>query len=107
MCLGHKILTFEWQAEEALEHWAEVEGGREMRSGSLRLLASFWSSFPAAASGDTAFWRAFFQTIQPLLARLPTEARILMCSRPAVSYLGHPPEAKYVLTGTAQLLGQG
>ena len=50
------------------------DGGREVRSGVLRLLASVWSRFPAQYHDSPAFAR-FFPAVEPLMRRIPTEVR--------------------------------
>ncbi len=48
------------------------DGGREVRSGVLRLLASIWSRFPAQDHGSPVFSR-FFAAVAPLMRRITTE----------------------------------
>ena len=50
------------------------DGGREVRSGVLRLLASVWSRFPAQHHDSPVFAR-FFAAVAPLMSRLTTEVR--------------------------------
>ncbi len=50
------------------------DGGREVRSGVLRLLASVWSRFPAQYHDSPAFAR-FFPAVEPLMRRITTEVR--------------------------------
>ncbi len=71
------------------------DGGREVRSGVLRLLASIWSRFPAQEHGSPVFSR-FFAAVAPLMRRITTEVRFscmsshLICSpsRRGALYLG-------------------
>ena len=58
-----------------------AEGGREVRSGALKLLAGIWSRFPAQAHDDPVFSR-FFPAVAPLIARIATEVRIPRKSQP-------------------------
>ena len=50
------------------------DGGREVRSGVLRLLASVWSRFPAQHHDSPVFAR-FFAAVAPLMSRITTEVR--------------------------------
>ena len=69
-----------------------ADGGREVRSGALRLLASVWARFPAQQPGSPVFER-FFSAVAPLMQRITTEVRLmdslctLLSSQPA-----HMPE---------------
>ncbi len=53
----------------------KADGGREVRSGVLRLLASVWSRFPAQYHNSPAFAR-FFPAVEPLMRRITTEVRL-------------------------------
>lgn len=58
------------QADGSVE--GSAEGSREIRAGSLRLLASLWGRFPAAADFN-ALWPRFFPLLQPIMDRMPAE----------------------------------
>ena len=49
-----------------------MDGGREVRSGVLRLLASVWSRFPTQYHDSPIFGR-FFAAVRPLMRRITTE----------------------------------
>lgn len=55
-----------------------AEGGREVRSGALKLLAGIWSRFSAQAHDDPVFLR-FFPAMAPLIGRIATEVRLSPC----------------------------
>lgn len=50
------------------------DGGREVRSGVLRLLSSVWSRFPAEHC-DSPVYARFFAAVGPLMSRITTEVR--------------------------------
>ena len=49
-----------------------ADGGREVRSGALRLLASVWARFPAQQPDSPVFER-FFSAVAPLMQRITPE----------------------------------
>ena len=55
-----------------------AEGGREVRSGALQLLAGIWSRFSAQARDEPVFSR-FFPAVAPLIGRIATEVRRSPC----------------------------
>ena len=61
------------QAHESGEA-AKVEGAREVRSSTLRLLADLWTRFPAGADYNP-LWPRFFAVVEPIAQRLPIEVR--------------------------------
>ena len=60
-------------AQKAKSH---TDGGREVRSGALRLLASVWARFPAQQPDSPVFER-FFSAVAPLMQRITTEVRLM------------------------------
>jgi U3 small nucleolar RNA-associated protein 20 len=52
---------------------AHEDKSREVRSTGLRLLANLWLRFPTAAEYNDV-WPVLLPAVEPLMARLPTEA---------------------------------
>jgi U3 small nucleolar RNA-associated protein 20 len=52
---------------------AHEDKSRELRSTGLRLLANLWLRFPTAADYNDV-WPVLLPAVEPLMARLPTEA---------------------------------
>ena len=80
------------QGPQGPAHAQKGDGGREVRSGVLRLLASVWSRFPAQYHDSPVFGR-FFAAVRPLMRRIATE----VC-------LHHMPSQHLIVRSSAQNL---
>lgn len=74
------VATAAGSEEKAAEVKApqRADGGREVRSGALRLLASIWSRLPAQAAGSQEVFPRFFSAVAPLTCRIATEVCTLL-----------------------------
>ena len=81
-----------------------ADGGREVRSGALRLLASVWERFPAQRPDSPVFER-FFSAVAPLMQRITPEVRLMNSLRTLLSsHPAHMPEdsiREYMLLSTS------